>query len=880
MLAFAAAVLALLALGSGPGGLYPAPANAVPANDNLANAIPIATPARSGIVATGSNVGATTEAGENTNPCAPTGKTVWYTWTSPGTPGTAVFDTWGSDFGGGEDTVLAIYTGSGYPLSLNSCNDDAYSPSRPSAITLSYAASTTYRIQVGSWGGSMEGDIVLSMALGAALYVNSTADNDTRDAVLTLREAILVATGALNPVSLFADESAQIRNSGAAGASGSDLVHFLPSSFPAGSLTSVVLTSALTSLSQTNDVVSGIGAGEAVSGNYTYACFDVSGASNHLEGLRIEDCNFAAIVLSGAGHTVGGALPIQRNTVLDSSNGIIVGVYSAPSGVSIKGNYIGTDGTSTGSNFGMYGTYPNNGYGILAGGTGTVIGGNLPGEGNVVSGNPVGIQVSSSTNTTVYGNKVGTDPSGTLALPNNIGIGVGTVPPTILGPSSNTHIGEPSAGYGNIIAFNDEAIRSADSNATIRGNSIHSQTTTSIFNVYPPRTATPTIGSVAGGTVSGFTCAGCNVDVYHDMLAEGRTWLGSDTADGSGYFAVTGVGHALPNITALATSPAGATSEWSAPFAAEPNQDGDGAADSQDGCPQVPEDLDGFEDGDGCPDTDNDLDGVADASDTGKQVWDPAGALAAPTIDCKNMAEDPDGFKDSDGCPEPDNDNDGFPDHADNCPGTGQFAGLDGMLGAPQDVNHNGVRDNPPEAAFATDDLQLTFEDYDTVLDGDGCHDSPGDDFDGDGLADDTEVFTYLTLPYNPDSDADLVIDGADNCPNWPNTPQNLPPWTVPGGGADTDCDGFTKTREQHTGTDPVRHCNADSTVNNEADAWPSDFNDNRVTNLTDVVLFGPTYNKSVGQPGYDQRFDLNVSNSVSLADVVLMGPFYNKNCG
>jgi outer membrane protein OmpA-like peptidoglycan-associated protein len=43
--------------------------------------------------------------------------------------------------------------------------------------------------------------------------------------------------------------------------------------------------------------------------------------------------------------------------------------------------------------------------------------------------------------------------------------------------------------------------------------------------------------------------------------------------------------------------------------------DADGIADTQDGCPEQPEDRDGFEDGDGCPESDNDKDGVLDVAD-------------------------------------------------------------------------------------------------------------------------------------------------------------------------------------------------------------------------------------------------------------------------
>ncbi|MDB4972677.1 MAG: Flagellar motor rotation protein MotB [Myxococcaceae bacterium] len=81
------------------------------------------------------------------------------------------------------------------------------------------------------------------------------------------------------------------------------------------------------------------------------------------------------------------------------------------------------------------------------------------------------------------------------------------------------------------------------------------------------------------------------------------------------------------------------------------DRDGDGIEDAQDRCPEVPEDLDGFEDEDGCPELDNDRDSIADASDG-----------------CPNIAEDKDGFQDEDGCPDDDNDKDGILDPDDQCP--------------------------------------------------------------------------------------------------------------------------------------------------------------------------------------------------------------------
>lgn len=83
----------------------------------------------------------------------------------------------------------------------------------------------------------------------------------------------------------------------------------------------------------------------------------------------------------------------------------------------------------------------------------------------------------------------------------------------------------------------------------------------------------------------------------------------------------------------------------------EGDRDGDGLADGEDRCPEIPEDLDGYRDQDGCPDSDNDRDGRPDTADL-----------------CPNDAEDHDGYHDQDGCPDLDNDGDGIPDAHDKCP--------------------------------------------------------------------------------------------------------------------------------------------------------------------------------------------------------------------
>jgi hypothetical protein len=420
------------------------------------------------------------------------------------------------------------------------------------------------------------------------------------------------------------------------------------------------------------------------------------------------------------------------------------------------------------------------------------------------------------------------------------------------------------------------------STATVLGNSIHSNTGGGIIN-QSGAPAPPVLNVAVAGHVAGLACANCNVDLYEDAGSQGKNYLASGTADALGNFSFNGVPHTLTNFTGLARN-GGNTSAFSAPLAGPLNFDGDGLPDANDSCPAAGEDSDGHQDNDGCPDPDNDGDGLCDAgqtsvsctgSDTGAQVFDPAGTLPAPTLDCRNQPEDLDAFKDGDGCPEPDNDNDGFPDVTDDCPGTDSRAGADGMLGSPQDLNHNGIRDGA-EAVLTTDDVMpaLVWEDSDGVLDTDGCHDSPGDDFDGDGLTDNSEVFTHLTNAAIPDTDADGVIDGPDNCRLWPNPAQALPPNYLPlvGSGPDSDCDRFTNSRETYLTTDATKHCAASTTANNEPppDLWPLDMNDDRRANTVDVGAYVGKIGLDNTEVGWTARLDLNQSANgiINTADV------------
>jgi hypothetical protein len=851
---------ALILLAFSTGETRPDAALAAPPNDDFVNAITITTPSVSGIVDSGENVSASTELSEPLN-CGAGGKTVWYNWTSPASPGTVVLDTFGSNF----DTALAIYTGSAVDaLALSGCNDD-FQPGgsgRQSALALNYAANTTYRIQVAGFF-THSGNFVLNLVTGAEIIVNTNADNITSDGVLTLREAMLLArggtgVGGLNRVLNAAGETAAVLNAAAAGAGGSDVIHFLSGTFlPATPLTIPLTGSALPNLNATGDSVSAIGAGVIVDGQSIWDCFTISGGSNRIEGIRMIRCSSFGVSINGPGNTVGGSLAVQRNVIAQNiwTEGVRVSGGTAIGNV-IKGNYIGTTADGTAASAIASGIV------LFSGSQGTIVGGTGPGDGNLISGATAaglmaGIYIVDSDFNVIRGNKIGTNAAGTGGIPNGIGVNVGA------GAQGNV-IGGVGQGEGNTIAFNTSSGvgLGGDATASVRGNSIHTNGGAGIASTIAP----PIITTALGGTIAGTACALCIVDVYDDSSDEGRIYRTSTTADANGNFSISGVQHTLANHTATNTNSSGLTSWFSTAIASALNADGDGPPDTIDGCPLVAEDLDGFQDGDGCPDTDNDLDGVPDSTDDGRYVWqNPLGG----TVDCRNVAEDIDGFHDDDGCPEPDNDYDTFPDHADDCPGADSNTGADGIADTGDEPTY------PPHYLAP----YKSREDFDAIMDTDGCHDSPGDDWDDDGLTDEDEVLLVGSNPIDPDTDADGITDNPDNCPTFANPSQNLPTWVVPAG--DGDCDGFTKAREEYMGTNAAQRCAATTTSNDEVvDSWPSDFNDNRLTSLADVVLMGVAYNQPTGTDPAKKRFDLNASGVVSLADVVSMGSFYNKSCG
>ena len=144
----------------------------------------------------------------------------------------------------------------------------------------------------------------------------------------------------------------------------------------------------------------------------------VEGDHSVVEGNLITECGLVGIYITGTDNTIGGLTPAQRNVVNKGNVGI--GVFPCATHNRIQGNYIGTDEYGQ-SDDGFHGY---EGIGI-GGSYNTVVGNLISGyEGEIgVSiqkwggqGNPV------PEHNTVEDNKIGTDVSGTLLIPNGQGV--------------------------------------------------------------------------------------------------------------------------------------------------------------------------------------------------------------------------------------------------------------------------------------------------------------------------------------------------------------------------------------------------------------------------------------------------------------------------
>ena len=169
-------------------------------------------------------------------------------------------------------------------------------------------------------------------------------------------------------------------------------------------------------------------------------------------------------------NTIGGTTDGAGNVISGNAGDGVEITGSGTTGNVVAGNFIGTDITGALA-------IPNaNGIEIDTSATGNTIGGSVSGDSNVISGNTnYGIYVYGAgvTDTLIAGNKIGTDSSGTVALPNSGGVYVDN--------ATGTTIGGSVSGDSNVISGNRylgiSVYGAAATGTLIAGNNIGTDTT-------------------------------------------------------------------------------------------------------------------------------------------------------------------------------------------------------------------------------------------------------------------------------------------------------------------------------------------------------------------------------------------------------------------
>lgn len=256
----------------------------------------------------------------------------------------------------------------------------------------------------------------------------------------------------------------------------------------------------------------------------------------------------AWIGMGAAFNRIGGFTAAERNVIA----GGIQFPRGAQPGNLVVGNFIGTDISGTQAlDAGDEGV-------TLSDSSRAFIGGATAEEGNVISGYREGIRTHPDAEYAfIAGNSIGTDASGKVVLGNRRdGIGL--------------YGGEHNFIQGNRIAYNLGSGITAYPLNTIRANSIYGNSGHGIWGRSPADGGLlpPVITAVSATTVSGLSCAGCEVEIFSDIGSQGRAYEGSTEADASGAFRFDKRGPLTgPYVTATATDAAGTTSAFSVPQA-------------------------------------------------------------------------------------------------------------------------------------------------------------------------------------------------------------------------------------------------------------------------------------------------------------------------
>lgn len=286
----------------------------------------------------------------------------------------------------------------------------------------------------------------------------------------------------------------------------------------------------------------------------------ISSNGNIIRGLQIISLPNAGVGLFGGAqnNVIGGDRsigtgPLGQGNLISGNRSFGVNISNPGTSFNtIQGNYIGTDLSGTRAWGGHRDGIHINGasYNLVVG--------------NLIGGYGTGVYLCcvNDGHNTVRGNYIGTDASG--------GTGVGNRWASVAIDRSGYNV----VGPANVIAYNGGpgiAVYAMDSvRNRITQNSVHDNGGPGIdlWDGGNTELAAPLIFDfdLQAGTVTGWACANCMVEIFSDSSDEGELYEGETTVNSSGFFTFNkGASFVGPHLTATATDAEGNTSKFSAP---------------------------------------------------------------------------------------------------------------------------------------------------------------------------------------------------------------------------------------------------------------------------------------------------------------------------
>jgi Ca2+-binding RTX toxin-like protein len=248
----------------------------------------------------------------------------------------------------------------------------------------------------------------------------------------------------------------------------------------------------------------------------------------------------AAIEVSGTGGVIGtnddGIADATERNVIDS--GGLWGVYDHAPGSVIAGNFIGTDPTGT-----IALSSADQGIDL---GSDVTVGGTDAIQRNIIAGFTYGIHLDGSANDAILGNFIGTNATGTAALPNTYGV--------YLFDNANSNIvGGASVGSANVISGNSNAGVLVDGAGTINNTLLNnligvaSDQVTGLPNGGGALTITNNAVVRAGGTFTGDVSDGGTLDLHGNNVSivgglNGAGTVNNNATSGGATLTINGTG--------------------------------------------------------------------------------------------------------------------------------------------------------------------------------------------------------------------------------------------------------------------------------------------------------------------------------------------------